>query len=148
MYRIVYMSRAPGHMSDQALDQICKTATINNARREVTGILLYVGDTFFQVLEGARVEVEATYDRVFMDERHCRVRIMFADTVKERRFSNWSMGFCRLSEQDGDAAAFFELSRAGFEDRIPEGAGEELIKLMAGFSKSKLTAAEPLLFDN
>lgn len=140
MYRMVYMSRATHDMSDAELQQILATAQINNAQNDVTGILLYVGDTFFQVLEGPKFAVETTFERVFDDARHQRVRQMYARNVEERRFSDWSMGYRRLDVSDDDASAFFELSQAEFENRIPRTAGEDLLKLMHGFSDVKLAA--------
>lgn len=146
MFRVIYMSRSSQKMSDAELDQIRNTASRNNAQCGVTGILLYVADTFFQILEGPRAQVEEVYDRVYLDDRHDRVRIMYSGEATERRFGDWSMGFCRLSEADSDASEFFELSRREFEDRIPEAAGEKLVTLMRGFAETKLAAKEPEMF--
>jgi len=146
MHRIVYMSRAKSAMSDAELDQIRETAMRKNATQDVSGLLIYVAGTFFQILEGPRVQVEEVYDRVYLDQRHHRVRIMHAGPVSERRFGEWSMGFCRLSEAMDDAKEFFELSRAEVEDRIPVDASEKLVTLMRGFAQSKLSAKAPEMF--
>jgi len=146
MYRVVYMSRSSRKMTDAELDQIRHTAARNNSNKGVTGILLYVADTFFQILEGPRHAVEEIYDRVHTDERHDRVRMMFSGDADARRFGDWSMGFCRLSEEDDNASEFFELSRAEFEGRIPEDAGEKLVTLMRSFAQTKLAPTAPELF--
>jgi len=146
MHRMVYMSRSNTNMTDAELDKIRETAICNNEKEEVTGILLYVADTFFQVLEGPKMAVKEIFDRVYQDQRHSRVRVLNDGTATERRFPDWSMGFCRLSDPSRDTSAFFELSRAEFEGRIPEHAGEDLVKLMRGFADAKMSQKEPLLF--
>lgn len=146
MYRVAYMSRSSRKMDDAELDQIRYTAARNNSKKDVTGILLYVADTFFQILEGPRHAVEEIYDRVHADARHDRVRMMFSGDVDERRFGDWSMGFCRLTDQDQIANEFFELSRAEFEERIPEEASEKLVTLMRSFAQTKLAPVAPELF--
>lgn len=45
---------------------------MKNARVDVTGMLLYHGRTFFQVLEGDRGVVEPLFDRIGKDKRHDR----------------------------------------------------------------------------
>ena len=146
MYRLVYMSKAAHKMDDRELDQISTVARTNNAKIDVTGLLVYVGDTFFQVLEGPQPAVESVYNKVFEDDRHHRARILQQRVVTCRRFPDWTMGFCRLHETDENTEQFFELSRAGFESQIPEGASEDLVKLMHGFADAKLSAAEPEMF--
>ncbi len=146
MHRIVYMSHASESMSDAELDQIRETAVRNNEPRGVTGLLIYVAGTFFQILEGPRAEVEEVYNRVYLDQRHRRVRIMHSGPVSKRRFGNWSMGFCRLSDAAVHTKEFFELSRAEVEDRIPADASNKLVTLMQGFAQTKLAPKAPELF--
>ena len=138
MYRIVYLSQASASLGQSDLDEILRVARANNQRRNLTGLLLHVGDTFFQVLEGPRQEVEAVFDRVFHDERHARVRIMQQRDVVERRFRDWSMGFERPF-QNGISSSFFSLSKRALEKRIPENAADDLLLLMRGFAETKLT---------
>ena len=146
MFRLVYMSKAIGPMDDAALDRIARKAQEKNRALGLTGLLVFVDNTFFQVLEGPQVRVEEVFDRVYQDQRHHRARILQQREVECRRFADWTMGFCRLSNADEDSDVFFELSRKGFEDHIPQDAGDDLIILMQGFAKSKLAPSEPLLF--
>lgn len=145
MYRIVYMSKSCHPMADKELDEIRLTASRNNRNCNVSGLLVYADDTFFQVLEGPRLEVERVYDIVFQDDRHHRARILQQRDVADRRFADWTMGFCRITESEENADAFFDLSRHGFEAQIPDGASEDLVRLMEGFASTKLKSAEPAL---
>ena len=140
MYRIVYMSRASRDMTPADLDVILEAARKNNSAVDVTGMLLFAENTFFQVLEGPKFAVEQIYERVDGDDRHCRVKVMSSRDVNERRFLDWTMGYSKLSEADEDASAFFDLSKAALEDRIPETAGDDLLKLLYGFASAKLAA--------
>jgi len=140
VFRIVYMSRASETFSETQLDKILESARRRNQANKVTGVLFFTGDTFFQVLEGPRKAVEETYDRVYTDGRHQRVRMLQCREVEERRFPDWSMGFPRISDAGAEAEGFFELSKAELENRIPEDAAEDLMKLMKGFAQTKLAA--------
>lgn len=140
MFRIVYMSRTTEDLSQAELDQILTSARKRNRTQNVTGVLFFTGDTFFQVLEGPRAAVEATYDRIFTDKRHTRVRMLQCREVEARRFADWSMGYPRISQTDEMAEGFFDLSRAELENRMPENAAEDLMVLIKGFANSKLAA--------
>lgn len=146
MYRVVYMSHAHTNMSDAELDEIRAAAVRNNEPTGVTGLLIYVAGTFFQILEGPRAKVEEVYNRVYLDQRHHRVRIMHSGPVSKRRFGDWSMGFCRLSDAAVKTKEFFELSRAEVEDRIPMDASDKLVTLMQGFAQTKLSPKAPEIF--
>lgn len=147
MFRLVYMSKSKSPMVDAELDDILQKASMNNAAVGVTGLLVYVNDAFFQVLEGSQTAVEAVYDKVFMDPRHHKARILQQRKVVERRFPAWTMGFCRLSGEEKGSDQFWELSRMDFEEQIPAEAGDDLLRVMHGFSEARLKAKEPLLFD-
>ncbi len=140
MYRIAYLSRATGPMTDAALETILQSSRKNNGKAGVGGMLVFADDTFFQVLEGPETRVQEVFDRVFMDPRHERVRIMGQRMVTERRFSDWSMGFARLAPGDAASSAFFELSKQSFLDKVPQGAADDLVSLLHGFAATKLVA--------
>lgn len=141
MFRLIYMSRSNEKMSEAKLKDIMETAQSNNAKVGVTGMLLYAGDTFFQVLEGRQTDVEAVFDRVFQDPRHSRVRIMGQREAENRAFPDWSMGFKQVAEDDEDSPAFFDLSRQSVEERIPESAADDLMLLMRGYAEARLAPA-------
>ena len=52
MKRITYVSRAVGPLTQATLDDISAVSARNNARSQVTGILLLAGEFFLQILEG------------------------------------------------------------------------------------------------
>jgi uncharacterized membrane protein (DUF373 family) len=75
----------------------CQT---NNAANNITGILLYANETFFQVLEGDEAVVCKVYDIIEKDKRHKDCTIIESIKIKERAFPYWSMGFEKIDAND------------------------------------------------
>ncbi len=71
---------------------------MNNSKLDITGLLLCVGNTFVQVLEGEREAVHKLYKKISKDPRHTQCRILFEGTTPERLFSEWSMNFLQMDE--------------------------------------------------
>jgi hypothetical protein len=66
----------------------------NNAKRGVTGMLLYKEGNFMQVLEGDEREVRIVfYEKISADTRHKDIIVLLQGSVAERQFSDWAMGF-------------------------------------------------------
>ncbi|MEL6268496.1 MAG: BLUF domain-containing protein [Chloroflexota bacterium] len=95
---LIYGSTATHAMSNQDLTDIMTTSEQNNYLREVTGILLYKGGNFLQVLEGEAEVVDALYATITRDPRHRSVSLIYRRSILEREFGNWSMGFYNLDE--------------------------------------------------
>lgn len=97
LYRLVYASKnlLPGKEADASASvaQILETSQRNNAKAGVTGALMFNGGAFAQVLEGPRLGVETTFERIQRDERHGDVTGLQCGPVEERGFANWSMAF-------------------------------------------------------
>jgi hypothetical protein len=56
-------------------------------------MLLYIGGSFFQLLEGKAQEVDSVYAKIARDARHTRVTLIIREPTLERDFSGWTMGF-------------------------------------------------------
>lgn len=93
MRSLLYLSSATRPINDNELLDILKVSRRNNQRVGVTGMLLYRGGNFIQVLEGPDDAVQETYDRIERDNRHADVMMVLNEKISERRFSEWSMGF-------------------------------------------------------
>jgi len=88
-----YASRvAPTTMLDDVLD-ICVTARRRNPAREITGVLYYNGQAFFQVLEGETAAVDALVEEIRADPRHRDFRQLLRCPVRQRLFGAWSMKY-------------------------------------------------------
>jgi hypothetical protein len=93
MIRLVYSSAARAGMDEAELKRILDGARTRNARREVTGMLLYRDGVFLQLLEGQEVDVRFVYSRIAQDPRHHRVVKLIEETIAQRDFASWSMGY-------------------------------------------------------
>ncbi len=59
MIQLCYISTARPQVTWDTVDEILSTSRRNNARNRVTGLLLFNGKRFLQILEGAPPMVEA-----------------------------------------------------------------------------------------
>ena len=113
IYRLVYTSRnlLEGGEEEQkaAIAGLLAVSKRNNARVGVTGALLFNGGSFAQVLEGSRVAVEATFERIQRDPRHSDVAVLQCEPVATRGFPNWSMGF--VGDSPRGRALWAEVAR-------------------------------------
>ncbi len=118
LVQIIYVSAARPEASAAQLDAILEAAARHNQRQGITGMLLYAGGSFLQVLEGEEEAVDETFRRISRDARHAGIMVIQREHVAERSFSQWNMGFRRLKTEDAAAhpayAPFFEH---GFDAR-------------------------------
>lgn len=94
---LVYASAAAPSLTAEGIAGVLEVSRRNNARLGVTGMLLHHRGSFFQVLEGPPAVVDALYAKIFGDERHEGVVLLIRETVEERTFGDWTMGWAELT---------------------------------------------------
>ena len=100
MFQLVYVSTATHEFSGRELAELLSVARKNNSRDGVTGMLLYHGGSFFQVLEGEEESVKAIFSRVERDPRHQKVTVLHEEEeVENRDFPDWSMAWCEVTDK-------------------------------------------------
>jgi hypothetical protein len=102
LVQIVYHSRnrlapASGRPQLDMLRAILASSRRNNAETGLTGFLLFDRTWFFQVVEGERRAVLATYERIGKDPRHADVTLLALRDIPARTFPSWSMGAAMLN---------------------------------------------------
>lgn len=100
VYELIYSSVASTSFSDTDLLSLLDQARANNRRLGVTGMLIYDGGEFLQLLEGDKDRVEGLYDHISRDSRHRSLQLFYTGEVSERSFDDWSMGFKMLGFDD------------------------------------------------
>lgn len=90
---LVYVSLAVRKMTDTDLSELLATSRKNNAKQEITGLLLYRDGFFIQALEGEESVIDALFKKIRKDQRHSDVLLLFKEPIDERSFAEWSMGF-------------------------------------------------------
>jgi hypothetical protein len=125
-YQLVYVSIAKNKFSQQNLESILETSRKYNPTHQITGLLLYSNGNVLQILEGAKNDVHDLYERIQVDPRHHKVKMLSFLKVPKRDFSDWSMGFKRIDE------ATFNREIPNFSDIIERKSLN--LETLAGFS--------------
>lgn len=110
---LTYTSWArPGIRADE-VDAILSSARINNARDEISGVLIFNGSAFMQILEGSEAAVGGLVERLASDPRHSNMSIRDDRPIDARTFPNWSMAYLMLDNGEfvGEAAVTDTLNR-------------------------------------
>lgn len=100
MLSLIYVSTSVKLLNDEELLDILKVSRENNSSREVTGLLLYKGGNFMQVLEGPDEVVEALYEMIKTDPRHKDVFVLSREQISNRQFPAWEMAFQNLDNPE------------------------------------------------
>lgn len=98
--QIIYVSTPQKSFSDEELDDLLTVVRIKNQKRKITGILLYTGSNFFQVLEGEKSDVEFVFEKIKKDATHKDIILIVNEAIPNRSFEDWSMAFTRVSTDD------------------------------------------------
>jgi len=99
---IIYRSHLHDHVPIKTLEDMVAKANSKNKNFDVTGILLFDGLHFFQLLEGPRESVQGIYKRICQDARHHNLVELMHDFAPERRFGKVGMELFDLREHDKD----------------------------------------------
>ncbi|MEM7292297.1 MAG: BLUF domain-containing protein [Pseudomonadota bacterium] len=97
----IYCSAAADRaLTPAELEAILEQSRRNNAKRNMTGILLFDDGAFFQVLEGDRKAVDSLFKKLKTDTRHTRINKLISEPIEERSFGDWSMGYPKLTRAE------------------------------------------------
>ena len=96
MLRLIYISTARAVLTNAELGNILQVSRENNAKADITGLLVTGGRRVLQALEGPAEAVDTTFLRIRRDPRHFAAVVLSRVPVDERVFGNWAMG-CQLS---------------------------------------------------
>lgn len=96
MFSLTYVSSACIQFDTVRLEELLVQCRRKNDAVGLTGMLLFKGGNFMQVLEGPESVVRATQRKIEGDPRHTGFLVLLQETLPARRFSEWSMGFRHL----------------------------------------------------
>ncbi|KCZ93315.1 BLUF domain-containing protein [Hyphomonas johnsonii] len=91
MHRLIYISAAAESMLATDIVDIMTVANARNAENDITGLLIYNGLNFLQVLEGAQDRVDRLFSNIRADQRHVSVVPVVSEAADARIFGQWSM---------------------------------------------------------
>jgi len=97
---LAYSSVGTHQFEQSELVDLLAFARKFNEQNDLTGMLLYVDGSFFQILEGDPKTLHDLYFRIERDTRHTHVIKLIETPIQERAFSEWSMGFAKVTRAD------------------------------------------------
>jgi hypothetical protein len=100
---LAYTSRARLDLGETDLNDVHQVARHLNALDGITGLLLFDGIRFMQIIEGASEAIDNLVERLRRDRRHTAFEIRDERIVEARAFPDWSMELVRVSSGYRDA---------------------------------------------
>ncbi len=80
--------------------ELLQQSRVNNQRLGITGMLLYKGLEFMQVIEGEENKVRQLSSKIEKDPRHSGYTELRWEIIQKPHFPDWSMGFKSLEKID------------------------------------------------
>lgn len=121
---LTYTSLARLDLTAEDLQAIQRSARELNALDGITGLLVFNGTHFLQIIEGSQAAIDDLVERLRRDPRHNGFEIRDQRDIEARSFPDWTMELVRVS------ASLFE-ARDGIADRLPPGVAPEVRERLA-----------------
>lgn len=131
---VAYTSRARLDLSDAELDEIRQSARMLNALDGITGLLLFDGTRFLQIIEGSEDAIDNLVERLRRDRRHSAFEIRDERYVDQRSFPDWSMEFATMAAGFDDAPA--ELASL-LPQQVSDGVRDVAIRMSAALAADR-----------
>ena len=97
---ICYISDSRINKSITDFNNLIEKAKINNAKNNITGILVYRNNNFLQVFEGSPETVDTIFDKIRMDQRHQNIFKIIDTSIDQRIFQDYNFGFTVVSDNN------------------------------------------------
>ena len=88
--QIIYTSK-PVSFKDNTIDEILASSHKYNSKSGVTGLLIFGTELYLQFLEGPVEDLDETFNRIEIDNRHTDIRILSVNLTDRRLFGSWKM---------------------------------------------------------
>jgi hypothetical protein len=116
---LTYTSLARLDLQTSDLEDIHRSARELNALDGITGLLVFNGTHFLQIIEGAHDAIDDLLGRLRQDSRHSGLEVRDERKVARRSFPDWSMELVRVK------AGYFEAKET-ITERLPDTVPEEI----------------------
>ena len=133
----VYVSSATRLMTQPELLELLRKARENNARDQITGMLLYKDGNFMQAFEGEEEKATRLHEKILADPRHKNIITLLKEPLEERRFDGWSMSFQNIDLlKEDERAGFSRFLSYPFDKNYFGENPNNALKLLLSFRKS------------
>ena len=128
---MTYTSLARLDLDASDLEAIHQTAERENAARNITGLLIFNGTHFLQILEGDESALRQLIENLRRDQRHSGLEVRHDEPIDQRSFPDWSMELVKVS---ASGLAATETVRERLPDEISDGVRNRVIRMTEGIS--------------
>lgn len=91
MHHIGYTSRAVGYRNTADLEELCSWSAAHNRQIGVTGLLVFDGVRYIQLIEGEASTVRQLMASIARDSRHERIIYIIDGPTPECAFESWDL---------------------------------------------------------
>ena len=109
---LTYTSLARLDLESSDLEAIHDTAERENKARGITGLLIFNGTHFLQIIEGDAPTLSQLLENLRRDPRHSGLEVRHDAPIEQRSFPDWSMELVKVSANSLAA-------RDTVQDRLP-----------------------------
>lgn len=95
--RVCYISTAASHIDETSVQKMAEEALTANRLHDITGVLLFNGVNFWQVIEGPSHAIDQLMAKIYVDHRHTGIIMRFSETAMGRWFENWNLAYKKTS---------------------------------------------------
>jgi FAD-dependent sensor of blue light len=142
LWQLAYSSAASDGFTLTDLEEILRFAREHNARQDISGMLLFEGNSFLQVPEGEGPAIDALLERIRNDRRHSRTVLLLREPIDKRSFADWTMGYTRVALgelQDATGVNDFFADQDSFADLDSAKVRKVLELFRSGSFRQRLT---------
>jgi hypothetical protein len=130
LIHVIYVSSAAPDITEHDTVKFLNEARKANRKNDVSGMMLYVGGCFLQLLEGEVTKVDIVCRTIFQDKRE--MRLVLREPIAEREFPEWTMGFEAVAPHEaarllGEPLLFDSVSRVA---RIEPNSAKTLLSII------------------
>lgn len=86
-------------MDDIQLTSLAKQSRFNNLIYQISGLLVYSNQQFYQILEGEKDSIELVYSKIEQDNRHKDILLLTKEAIASRTFWRWSLGLVTIRDK-------------------------------------------------
>jgi hypothetical protein len=130
LIHVIYVSSAALDISEHDTLRFLNEARKANRKNDVSGMMLYIGGYYLQLLEGEATKVDVVCRAIVQDKRE--MRMILREPIAEREFPEWTMGFEAVAPLEaarllGDPLLFDSVSRVA---RIEPNSAKTLMSII------------------
>jgi len=139
MHHIMYMSTAAVVVGENELKQMLVYYRGNNQQHDITGLLLYSGEHYVQLIEGKEADLRMLFTKIVKDYHHIDIIKLADGKISQRMFSDWSMGFKVVSEElFSTLSGYVNPYGHDFLHSLPEHNEDSPVEVLRQFAKRNL----------